>query len=98
MRVVTHVLCCLSAGEQLYWWGMGLFATGLGHPEVLCGALFNSLCMVEVTRMTEARMTRRPERKGEHMPVCACCVITCDARCRGVRGAQGGMGASKVMC
>jgi len=51
-------------GEQLFWWGLGLFATGLGHPEVLCGALFNSLCMVEVTRMTEARMTRRAERRA----------------------------------
>ncbi|KAJ9527364.1 hypothetical protein QJQ45_025638 [Haematococcus lacustris] len=49
-------------GEQLYWWGMSLFAVGLGQPWMMMGTLFNSLCMIPVTQMTEARMLQRPER------------------------------------
>ncbi|KAK9903260.1 hypothetical protein WJX75_001027 [Coccomyxa subellipsoidea] len=49
-------------GEQLWWWSLGVFAVNVGQPWALLGALFNSLCMVGVTRLTEARMLARPER------------------------------------
>jgi steroid 5-alpha reductase family enzyme len=50
--------------EQLFWWSLALFGTNVGAPWVFVGALFNSLCMVQVTRLTEERMMRRPERAG----------------------------------
>jgi len=49
-------------GEQLYWLGMALFAIGLGQSWIALGTLFNSLCMIPVTVLTEARMLRRGER------------------------------------
>ncbi|CAL8465232.1 g4767 [Coccomyxa elongata] len=49
-------------GEQLWWWSLGMFAVNVGQRWALAGALFNSLCMVGVTRLTEARMLARPER------------------------------------
>lgn len=50
--------------EQLFWWSLGLFGATAGQPWVLLGPLFNTLCMVQVTRLTEERMLRRPERAG----------------------------------
>eukprot|EP00884_Botryococcus_braunii_P023361 jgi/Botrbrau1/9709/Bobra.0388s0004.1 len=49
-------------GEQLWWWGLACFAVGLGQPWPALGALFNTLCMVGVTRLTEERMLSQPER------------------------------------
>lgn len=65
---------CLGAGlwqfsrhpnyffEQLFWWALGLFGASLGAPWVLLGPLFNTACMIQVTKLTEERMLRRPER------------------------------------
>ncbi|KAF5836113.1 hypothetical protein DUNSADRAFT_6366 [Dunaliella salina] len=49
-------------GEQLFWWALSLFAVRLGQPWMVVGTLFNSLCMIPVTMMTEGRMLARPER------------------------------------
>jgi len=49
-------------GEQLFWWALSLFAVRLGQPWMVLGTLFNSLCMIPVTMMTEGRMLARPER------------------------------------
>jgi steroid 5-alpha reductase family enzyme len=44
-------------GEQLFWWAVGLFAYRLGKPWALGGAAFNTLVMVTVTLMVEAKMS-----------------------------------------
>lgn len=49
-------------GEQLWWWSLGLFAVIVSQPWALGGALFNTLCMVGVTQLTEARIVQRQER------------------------------------
>lgn len=35
-------------GEQMWWWGAGLFAVAAGQPWTLVGTAFNSLCMWKV--------------------------------------------------
>ncbi len=49
-------------GENLHWWSLGLLGVAVGAPWVLAGPLFNTLVMVRVTQMTEARMGERPDR------------------------------------
>lgn len=49
-------------GEQLHWWSLGLFGVAVGAPWVLVGPLFNTLVMLRVTQMTDARMGERPDR------------------------------------
>lgn len=51
-------------GEQMYWWGMALFAVAAGHPEAVWGTILNSFVLLYVTCMTEAKMLREwaPER------------------------------------
>jgi steroid 5-alpha reductase family enzyme len=43
-------------GEQLWWWGLGLYAVAAGQAWTLGGAAFNSVVLAAVTRMTEQRM------------------------------------------
>lgn len=53
-------------GEQLWWWGLGLYAVAAGQAWCLVGAAFNSLVLAQVTSMTEQRMlTRWPEQRAE---------------------------------
>ncbi|MEW5303533.1 MAG: hypothetical protein WDW36_006215 [Sanguina aurantia] len=52
-------------GEQLWWWGLSGFALSVGQPWMMVGALLNSLSLVVVTYMVEARMMRRPERRAQ---------------------------------
>lgn len=53
-------------GEQLWWWGLGLYAVAAGEAWALVGASFNSLVLAQVTRMTEQRMlTRWPKPRAE---------------------------------
>jgi steroid 5-alpha reductase family enzyme len=35
-------------GEQLWWWGVGLYAVAAGRSWALMGAAFNSLVMIQV--------------------------------------------------
>ena len=76
--------CCLGAGlwrysrhpnyffEQLFWWSLALFGANVGAPWVFFGPLFNSACMVQVTRLTEERMLRRPERAALYRKYMRC--------------------------
>ena len=72
-------------GEQLWWWSLGLFGCICGEKWTLVGALFNSLVMAEVTRMTEARMAAPKHRREawraycERTPVLFPKVFECDS-------------------
>eukprot|EP01026_Neomeris_dumetosa_P065819 TRINITY_DN63312_c0_g1_i8.p3 TRINITY_DN63312_c0_g1~~TRINITY_DN63312_c0_g1_i8.p3 ORF type:complete len:168 (-),score=6.74 TRINITY_DN63312_c0_g1_i8:275-778(-) len=50
-------------GEQLWWWGVGIYGASTGQPWTLIGTLFNSAVMVGVTQLTEERMTSRSARR-----------------------------------
>lgn len=58
-------------GEQLWWWSLALWGVKLGWYWTVAGTLFNSICLVEVTRMTERRMAARPERAQAWEEHCA---------------------------
>ncbi|XP_050204110.1 uncharacterized protein C594.04c [Mercurialis annua] len=49
-------------GEQLWWWGLALFAWNLGHGWAVIGALINSLCLAYVTVLVERRMLKQEYR------------------------------------
>lgn len=49
-------------GEQLWWWGLGIFAWNLGHSWTLVGALVNSMCLAYVTVLVEKRMLKQESR------------------------------------
>ncbi|GKU98370.1 hypothetical protein SLEP1_g11382 [Rubroshorea leprosula] len=45
-------------GEQLWWWGLVLFAWNLGHGWTFIGSLINSMCLVYVTVLVEQRIPK----------------------------------------
>ncbi|GAB2217515.1 hypothetical protein Droror1_Dr00000711 [Drosera rotundifolia] len=49
-------------GEQLWWWGLAIFAWNLGHGWTCIGALINSMCLAYVTILVENRMLKLPYR------------------------------------
>ncbi|PKA54188.1 hypothetical protein AXF42_Ash000021 [Apostasia shenzhenica] len=49
-------------GEQLWWWGLCLFAWNLGQGWMFIGPLVNSLSLVYVTVLVERRMLKRKDR------------------------------------
>lgn len=49
-------------GEQLWWWGLALFAWNLGYGWMFVGALVNSLCLGYVTVLVEKRMVKQEYR------------------------------------
>ncbi|XP_038682369.1 uncharacterized protein C594.04c-like isoform X2 [Tripterygium wilfordii] len=49
-------------GEQLWWWGLAIFAWNLGHGWAFIGALINSMCLAYVTLLVEQRMLKRESR------------------------------------
>ncbi|GAV71412.1 DUF1295 domain-containing protein [Cephalotus follicularis] len=49
-------------GEQLWWWGLVIFAWNLRHGWTLIGALVNSMCLAYVTLLVEERMLKRDYR------------------------------------
>ncbi|GAB2271892.1 hypothetical protein Dimus_006721 [Dionaea muscipula] len=49
-------------GEQLWWWGLVIFAWNLGHGWTSIGALINSMCLAYVTILVENRMLQQPYR------------------------------------
>eukprot|EP00735_Rhodelphis_limneticus_P011110 TRINITY_DN4169_c0_g1::TRINITY_DN4169_c0_g1_i1::g.2153::m.2153 TRINITY_DN4169_c0_g1::TRINITY_DN4169_c0_g1_i1::g.2153 ORF type:complete len:326 (-),score=39.16,sp/O74507/YJD4_SCHPO/23.21/7e-07,DUF1295/PF06966.7/3.8e-58,PEMT/PF04191.8/1.8e+03,PEMT/PF04191.8/2e+03,PEMT/PF04191.8/1.1e-05,Steroid_dh/PF02544.11/1.7e+03,Steroid_dh/PF02544.11/0.0023,ICMT/PF04140.9/0.03 TRINITY_DN4169_c0_g1_i1:302-1279(-) len=49
-------------GEQLWWWGLAVFAHSLGHTWMFVGPFVNTLCLLHVGTMVEARMLARGNR------------------------------------
>ncbi|XP_041001535.1 uncharacterized protein C594.04c-like [Juglans microcarpa x Juglans regia] len=49
-------------GEQLWWWGLVIFAWNLGHGWTFFGALINSMCLAYVTKLVEDRMVKQDYR------------------------------------
>lgn len=49
-------------GEQLWWWGLVIFAWNLGHGWTFVGALINSMCLAYVTVLVEQRMLKQEYR------------------------------------
>ncbi|KZV16544.1 hypothetical protein F511_11376 [Dorcoceras hygrometricum] len=49
-------------GEQLWWWGLVVFAWNMGSGSAFLGALVNSLCLVYVTILVEERMLKQKYR------------------------------------
>ena len=49
-------------GEQLFWWGLFLFAAGQGNWWMVWGTAFNTVILLIVTAMTEERMLRDKSR------------------------------------
>ncbi|XP_008783564.2 uncharacterized protein C594.04c-like [Phoenix dactylifera] len=49
-------------GEQLWWWGLFLFAWNLGWGWMFIGPLVNSLCLAYVTVLVEQRMLKKEHR------------------------------------
>jgi steroid 5-alpha reductase family enzyme len=49
-------------GEQLWWWGLVIFAWNLGHGRTFFGALINSMCLAYVTKLVEDRMLKQDFR------------------------------------
>lgn len=49
-------------GEQLWWWGLVIFAWNLGHGWACLGSLINSMCLAYVTKLVEDRMLRKNYR------------------------------------
>lgn len=49
-------------GEQLWWWGLGIFAWSLGQGWTFIGAFVNTLCLAYVTALVEERMLKQPSR------------------------------------
>lgn len=49
-------------GEQLWWWGLVIFAWNLGQGWTMIGALVNTLCLVYVTILVERRMVKQQYR------------------------------------
>ncbi|KAJ8574222.1 hypothetical protein K7X08_026027 [Anisodus acutangulus] len=49
-------------GEQLWWWGLALFAWCLGHNWIFIGAFINSICLGYVTVLVEKKMVREKYR------------------------------------
>ncbi|XP_008784730.1 uncharacterized protein C594.04c-like [Phoenix dactylifera] len=49
-------------GEQLWWWGLFLFAWNMGQGWMFIGPLANSLCLAYVTVLVERRMLKKEFR------------------------------------
>jgi protein-S-isoprenylcysteine O-methyltransferase Ste14 len=55
---------------MLWWWGIAGFAVRLGQPWVAAGAAINTLAMIPVTLMVEAKMVRKAERAEAFRQYC----------------------------
>lgn len=49
-------------GEQLWWWGLAVFAWNLGLGWTFIGALVNTMCLAYVTKLVEDRMLKKDSR------------------------------------
>jgi steroid 5-alpha reductase family enzyme len=49
-------------GEQLFWWGLSIFAVNLGQSWAVIGTVLNSACLAYVTVLVERRMLKDESR------------------------------------
>lgn len=49
-------------GEQLWWWGLVVFAWNLGQGWTFVGSFVNTLCLGYVTTLVEKRMLKQEFR------------------------------------
>lgn len=49
-------------GEQLWWWGLVIFAWNLGQPWTFIGSFINTMCLAYVTKLVEDRMLKQDYR------------------------------------
>ncbi|XP_061998571.1 uncharacterized protein C594.04c-like [Rosa rugosa] len=49
-------------GEQLWWWGLAIFAWNLGHGWTFIGSFLNTMCLAYVTKLVEQRMLEQDYR------------------------------------
>ncbi|GFY90164.1 3-oxo-5-alpha-steroid 4-dehydrogenase [Actinidia rufa] len=49
-------------GEQLWWWGLGIFGWNLGCAWTFVGSFINSMCLAYVTVLVERRMLKQDYR------------------------------------
>ncbi|XP_057717828.1 uncharacterized protein C594.04c-like [Arachis stenosperma] len=49
-------------GEQVWWWGVFVFAWSMGHGWTFVGAFTNSMCLAYVTKLVEDRMLKQGYR------------------------------------
>ena len=49
-------------GEQLWWWGLVVFAWNLGQGWTFVGSFVNTLCLAYVTTLVEKRMLKQEFR------------------------------------
>lgn len=65
--ILDEGLWCYSrhpnyVSEQLWWWGLGIFAWNLGQGWTLVGPPVNSMCLAYVTMLVERRMLKESSR------------------------------------
>ncbi|KAL0913147.1 hypothetical protein M5K25_016582 [Dendrobium thyrsiflorum] len=53
-------------GEQLWWWGLFVFAWNVGQGWMFVGPFVNSLCLAYVTVLVEQRMLNREDRAATY--------------------------------
>lgn len=53
-------------GEQLWWWGLALFAWSLQQGWMVVGAAVNSACLAYVTVLVERKMLENPSRAAAY--------------------------------
>lgn len=49
-------------GEQLWWWGLALYAWSIGYGWTCIGTIGNTMCLVYVTKLVEDRMMNQKYR------------------------------------
>lgn len=53
-------------GETIFWFSLAIFGVVAHQAWTLCGAVFNTLVLVQVTQLTEERMLRRESRRHDY--------------------------------
>lgn len=53
-------------GEQLWWWGLALFAWNVNQGWMVAGALVNSACLGYVTVLVERKMVAKGSRASAY--------------------------------
>lgn len=53
-------------GEQLWWWGLAVFAWNLQQGWMVAGTAVNSACLAYVTVLVERKMLEKPSRAAAY--------------------------------